>query len=75
MNFVLKINDRDILVPLNKPEKLWLLPEFNESLPLVMMITGWTTNYINRSENTALDAIYQAYKCRGNINFVVNPFQ
>lgn len=70
MNFVLRVKDQNILVPLNQPEKLWLSPQFNSSLPLIFMITGWTTNY-NKSENPTLETIYAAYRCRGNYNFVV----
>lgn len=70
MHYVLKVKDENILVPLNEPEKLWLSPQFNRSLPLIFMITGWTTNF-NKSTNPVLDKIYAAYRCRGNYNFVV----
>lgn len=69
MSFVLKTNSKDISVPLNRPQRLWPMKEFNRNLSLVIMFTGWTTN-INDTENGALDAIYAAYKCRGNVNFV-----
>ncbi|XP_031628396.1 hepatic triacylglycerol lipase-like [Contarinia nasturtii] len=68
MYYVLKVGDRNITVPLNKPQQLWLKKEFNIRFPLVLLITGWTTN-VNES-NSALDAIYSAYRCRGNVNFV-----
>lgn len=74
MSFVLKTNCKNISVPLDEPEKLWSLKEFNPKLPLVMMITGWTTNF-NDTENPTLDKIYAAYKCRGNVNFVVCTVQ
>lgn len=70
MSFVLKTKDKNISVPLDQPEKLWSLKEFDTTLPLVMMITGWTTNF-NDTENPTLDKIYAAYRCRGNVNFVV----
>lgn len=70
MSFVLKIENQNISVPLTKPEDLWALKEFNPKLPLVIMITGWTTNF-NDTENPTLDKIYAAYRCRGNVNFVV----
>lgn len=70
MRYVLKIRDQDISVPLDKPEQLWTLKEFDPNLPLVILITGWTTNF-NNTENLALDTIYAAYRCRGNVNFVV----
>lgn len=70
MNFVLKTKTDNISVPLEKPEQLWSKPEFKKDLPLVLLITGWTTNV--NDTNNALDTIYAAYKCRGNVNFVVN---
>lgn len=69
MSFILKIDNQNITVPLKEPQKLWALKEFNANLPLVLMVTGWTTN-ANDSENSALDKIYDAYRCRGNVNFV-----
>lgn len=71
MSFILKTKDQNISVPLTDPEKLWALKEFNPKLPLVMVITGWTTNF-NDTENDTLDKIYAAYRCRGNVNFVVS---
>lgn len=72
MRYVLKIKDQDFSVPLDKPEQLWTLKEFNPNYPLVILITGWTTNFNDTSrENLVLDTIYAAYRCRGNVNFVV----
>lgn len=70
MNFILKYNGEDFLIPLTQPELLWTHEKFNKELPLVLFATGWTTNY-NESENSALDTLYEAFRCRGNINFVV----
>lgn len=70
MSYVLKTKDKNITVPLDRPEELWSLKEFDPSKPLVMVITGWTTNF-NDTENPTLDKIYAAYRCRGNVNFVV----
>lgn len=70
MSFVLKTKTKNISVPLTKPQELWANNDFDPELPLVMMITGWTTNF-NDSTNPTLDKIYAAYKCRGNVNFVV----
>ncbi|XP_031628398.1 vitellogenin-2-like [Contarinia nasturtii] len=69
MNFVLKIENLSIAVPLKEPKQLWTLPEFNPKLPLILMISGWTTNF-NDSANPTVDKIYEAYRCRGNVNFV-----
>lgn len=70
MSFILKVKDQNISIPLSKPIELWARKEFDANLPLVMMITGWTTN-ANDSKNPTLDQIYEAYRCRGNVNFVV----
>lgn len=70
MNFVLLTESKNISVPLENPEQLWTNAEFKKDLPLVLLITGWTTN-INDTNN-ALDTVYAAYRCRGNVNFVVN---
>lgn len=70
MSYVLKTKNKNISVPLDSPEELWALKEFDPKLPLVMVITGWTTNF-NDTENPTLDKIYAAYRCRGNVNFVV----
>lgn len=71
MSFVLKTKTKNISVPLNEPDKLWALADFNTELPLVILVTGWTTNF-NESANSALDTVYEAYKCRGGVNFVVS---
>lgn len=70
MNFVLKTKDKNISVPLEQPQKLWSQSDFKKDLPLVVMITGWKTNF--NETNDALDTVFNAYKCRGNVNFVVS---
>lgn len=73
MNFVLKFDHEDYLIPLTSPDLLWKHEKFNPSWPLVLLATGWTTNYNNSAvDNGALDHVYEAYHCRGNINFVVS---
>lgn len=71
LSFVLKYKDDNISVPMDQPEKLWALKEFDVNLPLVVMVTGWTTNF-NDSSIPTLDGIYRAYRCRGGVNFVVS---
>lgn len=71
MSFILKVNHQDYLVPLTEPRQLWTHEKFNADWPLVIFATGWNTNY-NTSENSALDTLYNAYHCRGNVNFVVS---
>jgi len=69
MSFILKTKNEDVLIPLTQSEQLWSHASFNPELPLVIVITGWNTDY-NVTENAALDTLSAAYKCRGNVNFV-----
>lgn len=71
MNFILKTGDHDYLFPLEYSEKLWAFNKFNHEWPLVLVITGWKTNFRHK-QNKVLDIIYEAYRCRGEINFVVS---
>lgn len=71
MNFILRFDHKDYLIPLTRPELLWKHDKFNPTWPTVLLATGWKTNY-NESENKALDDLYEAYHCRGKINFVVS---
>lgn len=68
MNFVLLTKDNRHLVPLDDPRQLWNHKLFNPTLKTEMLVTGWTSN-INET-NDALATIWEAYKCRGNVNFV-----
>lgn len=70
MSYIVHTDGKRIFVPLNEPNKLLELIEFNKTLPLVVLVTGWTTN-ANDSNNAALNKVYSAYRCRGNTNFVV----
>jgi len=71
MNFVLKFNHTDYLIPLSSPELLWQHEKFNPSWPTALLVTGWNTNYNDSLiGNWALDTVYEAYHCRGNINFI-----
>lgn len=75
INYLLKIGDQQISVPLSDPKKLWSLKEFNSNLPMVMVVTGFLTNFNEGIQvNPNLDVIYEAYRCRGNVNFVVRIF-
>lgn len=76
MNYLLKIGDEQISVPLSEPNKLWALKEFHPKLPLVMVATGFLTNFNEGIQvNRNLDVIYDAYRCRGGVNFVVRSFE
>lgn len=71
MSYILYTGENRIFVPLNHPDDLWEHQEFDKKIPLVILVTGWTTN-ANSSNNAALNKIYAAYRCRGNTNFVVS---
>lgn len=66
MNYIFPSNKT--LIPLQSPHELWNNTLFNPSLKTEILVTGWTSN-INETNN-ALETIWQAYKCRGNVNFI-----
>lgn len=70
MNFVLLTKDDRYSLPINDSSKLWHHSSFNPALKTVILVTGWTSN-INET-NDALETIWAAYKCRGNVNFIVS---
>lgn len=68
MNYIFPSNKT--LIPLQNPHELWSHALFNPSLKTEILVTGWTSN-VNET-NSALETIWQAYKCRGNVNFIVS---
>lgn len=70
LNFVLMTPSANYTIPLREAEKLWHHPHFDRSRNTEILVTGWTSN-INKS-NSALETVWQAYKCRGGVNFVVS---
>lgn len=73
MSMILKADGLDEKIPLLQAELLVSSKAFKKDWPLVILITGWNTDY-NVSWNPALDTVYEAYKCRGGINFLVSLF-
>lgn len=73
MNFVLFDRNDKFLIPLEDPHQLWSHKSFNSTLKTEILVTGWTSN-INET-NDALLTIWEAYKCRGNVNFIVSRFK
>lgn len=72
MSYVLMRNKKsNVSIPLNQVQKLFTIKEFDTQLPLVILFTGWTTS-VNNSDNPALNLLWSAYRCRGNVNFVVS---
>lgn len=70
MNFVLMTRTHNVSIPLREADRLWHHAQFNASRPTVVLVTGWTSN-INKS-NSALSLVYEAFMCRGGVNFVVS---
>lgn len=70
MNLVFMTKNRKYSVPLQYPELLWNHSQFRTDLNSVILVTGWTSN-INET-NDAMKALWNAYKCRGNVNFIVS---
>lgn len=71
ISLILRVDGIDYAIPVTQAETLWSHEKFNKSLPLALLVTGWTTNY-NNTANLVLDTIYNAYRCRGGHNFVVS---
>lgn len=45
---------------------------FNRKLKTVFYVMGWLSNF--NSNNTELNAVFYAYMCRGDANFIVRFF-
>lgn len=60
----------NISAPITNPTALWLHKEFRMDFPLVLFITGWKTNLLDKASE-AQETMFKAYSSRGNVNFVV----
>lgn len=67
-NFHTKLQISHKTVPMDDPQKMWSLEEFNPDYPLVMVIQGWTMDY---KDNYLLNELWPAYRCCRDVNFVV----
>lgn len=72
MNFQLKTCRGDYLIPIQSLEKLLTHSGFDPSLKTAILVTGWFSNTNSTMENDALVAVWKAYKCRGDTNFIVS---
>lgn len=72
VNYLLKTRRGDYLIPIQTPEQLWQHPAFHHELKTTIVVTGWFSNINSTMENDALETLWEAYKCRGNINFIVS---
>lgn len=49
------------------------LDTFNRDYPTVILTTGWLSIRENKT-NVSAEKILRAYRCRGNVNFIVSEF-
>lgn len=70
MNFQLRTCRGEYLIPIQTPEKLLTHPEFDSSKETALLVTGWFSNMDSTMENDALETVWEAYKCRGDTNFI-----
>lgn len=68
LNYVFLTENENITIPLLRSDELWRHPSFDPKKKIAILITGWTTD-INDT-NTAVDLLSEAYKARGDTNFV-----
>lgn len=69
MNYVLLTDTENVSIPITESIKLWKHEKFDPSKKVVVMVTGWTTDI--DEENTAASELWNAYKTRGDTNFVL----
>jgi lipoprotein lipase len=69
INYLLMTPVGNVSIPLHESTLLWANAMFNWNLKVVVVVTGWTTdlNYTNG----AAGVIYEAYRARGDSNFIV----
>lgn len=69
MNYVLLTDNENISIPITDSIRLWRHQKFDASKKVVVMVTGWTTDIDD--ENTAASMLWDAYRTRGDTNFVL----
>lgn len=67
--FILMTPDRNYSYPMENAHLIVENPEFNFNWNTIIFSAGWETSF--NGTNTALCSIYNAYKWRGNHNFIV----
>lgn len=70
LTLILKTKYLNISAPLTNPSILCDHKEFRSDLPLVLFVSGWQTDLLVQI-STAQETMFEAYACRGNVNFVV----
>jgi len=69
MNYVLLSEHENISIPITESSKLWSHEKFDKTKKVVVMVTGWNSDIAK--DSSAADALWQAYKSRGDVNFVL----
>ncbi|XP_055605087.1 vitellogenin-3-like [Uranotaenia lowii] len=69
MSYLLLSDQGNFSFPLSNAADLWSSPYFAKDLKTVILVTGWLSTI--EDPNLAVDTIYQAYRTRGGVNFVV----
>lgn len=70
LSLILRTRTRNVSFPLASPGNLWNNSAFNLNFSTVLFISGFMTN-LKKGDSTAQDLLFEAYMCRGNVNFVV----
>uniref|UniRef100_A0A1I8M3T9 Lipase domain-containing protein n=1 Tax=Musca domestica TaxID=7370 RepID=A0A1I8M3T9_MUSDO len=66
MYYQLRTPCKSINVPLQQPEELVNLPEFDVDKKVIMFLSGWAT----KGNESHIQELANAYNCRGDYNFV-----
>jgi len=69
MNYVLLTEAENVSIPINESLKLWRNEKFDASKKVVIMVTGWTSDISDNNE--AANVLWDAYKERGDSNFIL----
>lgn len=68
MYYQLRTPCKSINVPLQQPEELVNLPEFDVDKKVIIFLSGWAT----KGNESHIQELANAYNCRGDYNFVVS---
>lgn len=69
MNYVLLTENENVSIPISDSIKLWKHDSFDSKKKVVVLVTGWTTDI--DADNEAASKLWDAYRIRGDSNFVL----
>lgn len=69
INYVLLTEFENISFPITDAAGLWQHPKFNPNNDVAIFITGFRSAIDHK--NRAVDGVWDAYRYRGNINFII----